>query len=63
MRVKNGEKKGQGFSGTSIKDPWTKPKEGKDRGWEVWMAGVGGVVRGKWRPLYLNNNKKNFLNI
>ena len=23
------------------------------------MAGVGGVVGGKWRQLYLNNNKKN----
>ena len=22
------------------------------------MAGVGGVVGGKWRQLYLNNNKK-----
>ena len=22
------------------------------------MAGVGGVVVGKWRQLYLNNNKK-----
>ena len=22
------------------------------------MAGEGGVVRGKWRQLYLNNNKK-----
>ena len=29
-------------------------KAGWDRGWEVGMAGVGG----KWRQLYLNNNKK-----
>ena len=29
-------------------------KAGCDRGWEVGMAGVGG----KWRQLYLNNNKK-----
>ena len=28
------------FSGTSIKDTWTKPKE--DQGWEVGMAGVRG---------------------
>ena len=27
------------------------------------MAGMGGVVGGKWRQLYLNNNKKTFKNI
>ena len=36
-------RKGEGFSGTSIKDTWTKPK-GEDEGWEVGMAGVGGIV-------------------
>ena len=46
--------KREGFSGTCIKDPWTKPKGGQDRGWEVGMGGVGG----KWRQLYLNNNTK-----
>ena len=40
-----------------IKDTWTKPRgvgirEGK-WGW----LGLGGVVRGKCRQLYLNNNK------
>ena len=30
----------------------------KNHGWEVGMAGVGGVVWGKWRQLYLNNSKK-----
>ena len=35
-----------------------KTKEGWDQGWEVEMTGEGGVVRGKWRQLYLNNNKK-----
>ena len=35
--------KGKGFSGTTIKDTWTKPR------------GVG--IRGKSRKLYLNNNK------
>ena len=36
-----------------------KAKAGKDGGWEVEMAGVGwGVVAGKWRQLYLNNNNK-----
>ena len=42
----------EGFSGTSTKDTWTKPKVG------VGMAGWEGVVRGKWRQLYLNNNFK-----
>ena len=27
------------------------------------MAGVGGVVGGKWRQLYSNNNKKNRVGI
>ena len=36
---------------------WAKPK-GQDQGWEVGMAAVGGVVGGKWRQLYLNNDKK-----
>ena len=49
--------KGEGFSGTYIKDTWTKPmgvgsRVGGGDGWD------GGVVRGKWRQLYLNNNKK-----
>ena len=39
-----------------------KAKGGSDRGGEVDMGGVGGVVRGKWRQLYLNNIKK-FLNL
>ena len=33
-----------------------KAKGGWDRGWEVGMARVRGVW-GKWRQLYLNNNK------
>ena len=39
--------KGEGFSGTTIKDTWPKP-----RGVE---AGEGGGVGGKCRQLYLNN--------
>ena len=52
----NGEIKGKGHQGIFIKDIWTKPKRGQDRGWEVGM--VGGSGGGKWRQLYLNNNKK-----
>ena len=42
------------YQGTYIKDTWTKLK---------WVGsrvggGMGGVVKGKWRLLYLNNNKK-----
>ena len=33
--------KGEGFSGTSIKDTWTKPKGGWKQGSEVRVAGVG----------------------
>ena len=49
--------KGEGFSGTTIKDSWTKPRwgvgsvEGGGNGW-----GWGKVVRGKCRQLYLNKN-------
>ena len=45
--------KEKGFSGTTIKDTWTKPRVGWSQGKEVGMAGVGG----KCRQLYLNNNK------
>ena len=44
--------------GTTIKDIWTKPRwgvEAGDGGGDDW--GVRGVVRGKCRQLYLNNNK------
>ena len=51
----NGVERGKLCQGTCIKDPWMKPKgiglrvEGRGR-----WGGVGG---GKWRQLYLNNNK------
>ena len=35
-----------------------KAKGGQDQGWEVEMAGVGEMGGGKWRQLYLNNNKE-----
>ena len=46
--------KGEGFSGTTIKDTWTKPRglearEGCGDGW-----GEGGVVGDKCRQLYLS---------
>ena len=49
--------KGEGFSGICMKDTWTKPKwvglrMGSGDDW-----GGGEEVRGKWRQLYLNNNK------
>ena len=47
----------EGFSGTTIKDTWTKPKRGgirrRRRGW----LGSGRSGGGKCRQLYLNNNK------
>ena len=55
-----GWRKGEGFSGTSMRDTWTKPKRGGIKGgrWE-WL-GWKRVVGGKWRQAYLNNNKKKF---
>ena len=34
--------RGEGFSGTAIKDTWTKPRGGWKQGTEVEMAGVVG---------------------
>ena len=53
-----GDHEGEGFSGTHIKDTWTTTKgvriKGGKWGWLRW----GRVVGGKWKQLYLNNNKK-----
>ena len=43
---------------TCIKDPWTKPKGGRIEGGRWGWVGWEKVVAGKWRQLYLNNNKK-----
>ena len=46
--VDNGGEKGQGFSGTTIKDTWTKPRRGGIRGgkwgWLGW-EGIGGGIQ------------------
>ena len=50
--------RGKGHQGTYIKDTWTKPKGDRIKG-ERWVVlGWKGVVGGKWRQLYLNNNFK-----
>ena len=54
----NGGKGGEGLSGTCIKDTWATPKGGTIEGGRWGCLGLGGVVGGKWRQLYLNNNKK-----
>ena len=41
------------------KGPWTKPKEDKMEGGRWGWEGWGRVFGGKWRQLYLNNNKIN----
>ena len=48
----------KGFSGSAIKDTWTKPSGGGIRGGRSggWGGG-GGVMGGKCRQLYLNKNK------
>ena len=55
-RGDNGEKKAKGHQGTCIKHPWTKPKRGRIEVGRWGWVGLGRVVAGKWRRLYLNNN-------
>ena len=50
-------RKGEGVSGTTIKDTWTKTRGSGIRGGRWGWLGSGGVVGGKGRKLYLNNNK------
>ena len=49
--------KGDCHQGTHIKDTRIKPNGGKveSRRWRYVVQ--GGVVEGKWRQLYLKNNK------
>ena len=58
MAADNGGGEGGRVFKNMYKGHMDKTKEGWDQGWEVEMTGEGGVVRGKWRQLYLNNNKK-----
>ena len=44
--------------GICIKDTWTKPKRRSIEGGRWGCLGCGGVVRRKWRQLYLDINKK-----
>ena len=53
---------GEGFSGTTIKDTWTKPRRGGIRGGRWGWLGWMGVLGGKCRQLYLNNNKNKLIN-
>ena len=55
----NGGKVEKGHQGTYIKDTWTKPKWGRIVGGRLGWLGLGGMVVGKWRQLYLDNNFKN----
>ena len=50
----------EGFSGTTMKDTWTKPRWGRIRGRTWGWLRLGGEVWRKGRILYLNNNR-NFL--
>ena len=53
----NGGQRGRVFRNI-LKGHLIKTKGGQDRRWKVGMAGVWGMVGGKWRQLYLYNNKK-----
>ena len=53
-----GEERGEGCQGTCIKDTWTKPNGGMIKSGRWGWLGWRGVVGGKWRQLYLNNNLK-----
>ena len=51
------------FSGTCIKDTWSKPRGvGPGVGGEDGRGGRRGEG-GEWKQLYLNNNKKKFKKI
>ena len=56
MERDNGGKR-EGFSGTTIKDTWTKPRADGSKGGRWGRLRWLEVVGGKWRQLYLNNNK------
>ena len=53
----NGGERGKGFSGTTIKDTWTKPRqvEAREGGGDGW--GGEAVVGSKSRQVCLTNNK------
>ena len=51
-------RKGRRVFRNNYKGHMDKTKRGWKQGREVEMAGIGGVVGGKCRQLYLNNNKK-----
>ena len=57
MERDNGGRKGEGFSGTTIKDTWIKLRGGGNRGGRWGWLGWGGLVGRKSRQLCLNNNK------
>ena len=57
MREDNGVESGKGCQGTCIKDTWTKPKGCRIKDGIWGWVGKEVVVGGKWRQLYLNNNK------
>ena len=57
MAGDNGRKGGKGFQKQLQRTHGQKNKGKLDQEWEVGMAGMGGVVVGKWGQLYLNNNK------
>ena len=50
--------KGEGVTGKIIKDTWTITRGGGNGGGRRGGLGWWGVVGGKGRKLYLNNNKK-----
>ena len=52
--------KGEGLSGTCIKDMWTKPKGSRIKGGQWGWLGWGEWWQ-KWRQLYLNNSEKNIV--
>ena len=49
--------KGKGFSVRFIKNTWTKPNSGRNKGGKWGWLGLEGVAGGKWKQLYLNSKK------
>ena len=58
-----GEIRGKSCQRTCIEDTWAKLKGARIEGGRWRWLGWEGVVGGKWRQLYLKNNKKKFFKV
>ena len=52
-------KRGEGFSGTTIKDTWIRPKGSMEQGRELGLAGVGGSGGEKMQTNVIEQQQSN----